>query len=276
MRAQRNMKLLLQRQKYLVKNMGALMPVPIAAIYVLALPLCIVQSRNGNAEELRSFVSQFSQGVFSVLSVWWVIFGVREYFEADGCEVLFLHNRRGFLPDAILFYLLFAVSAAPFYIIMNAVAGISLFALLRLLLSGIFCFGLVYFLMFLTHSTAITLMTLFIYSLGGMLIYRSHPIFPFCYDLNNATAENCLEFYLPLALIGVLLIVAGQIVISKTQDIISKILRNFIKTPDATQRRGSFYLNRFSYNSAIFRRCVCLRRHFGLTVAYIKFRVFRL
>lgn len=60
--------------------MGALMPVPIAAIYVLALPLCIVQSRNGNAEELRSFVSQFSQGVFSVLSVWWVIFGVREYF----------------------------------------------------------------------------------------------------------------------------------------------------------------------------------------------------
>lgn len=40
------------------------MPVPIAAIYVLALPLCIVQSRNGNAEELRSFVSQFSQGVF--------------------------------------------------------------------------------------------------------------------------------------------------------------------------------------------------------------------
>lgn len=44
--------------------MGALMPVPIAAIYVLALPLCIVQSRNGNAEELRSFVSQFSQGVF--------------------------------------------------------------------------------------------------------------------------------------------------------------------------------------------------------------------
>ena len=150
--------------------MGALMPVPIAAIYVLALPLCIVQSRNGNAEELRSFVSQFSQGVFSVLSVWWVIFGVREYFEADGCEVLFLHNRRGFLPDAILFYLLFAVSAAPFYIIMNAVAGISLFALLRLLLSGIFCFGLVYFLMFLTHSTAITLMTLFIYSLGGMLM----------------------------------------------------------------------------------------------------------
>ena len=181
--------------------MGALMPVPIAAIYVLALPLCIVQSRNGNAEELRSFVSQFSQGVFSVLSVWWVIFGVREYFEADGCEVLFLHNRRGFLPDAILFYLLFAVSAAPFYIIM--------------LLSGIFCFGLVYFLMFLTHSTAITLMTLFIYSLGGMLIYRSHPIFPFCYDLNNATAENCLEFYLPLALIGILLIAAGQIVISK-------------------------------------------------------------
>ena len=36
------MKLLLQRQKYLIKNMGALMPVPIAAIYVLALPLCIV------------------------------------------------------------------------------------------------------------------------------------------------------------------------------------------------------------------------------------------
>ena len=215
MRTQRNMKLLLQRQKYLIKNMGALMPVPIAAIYVLALPLCIVQSRNGNAEELRSFVSQFSQGVFSVLSVWWVIFGVREYFEADGCEVLFLHNRRGFLPDAISFYLLFAVSAVPFYIIMNAVVGISLFALLRLLLSGIFCFGLVYFLMFLTHSTAITLMTLFIYSLGGMLIYRSHPIFPFCYDLNNATAENCLEFYLPLALIGVFLIAAGQIVISK-------------------------------------------------------------
>ena len=83
MRTQRNMKLLLQRQKYLIKNMGALVPVPIAAIYVLALPLCIVQSRNGNAEELRSFVSQFSQGVFSVLSVWWVIFGVREYFEAD-------------------------------------------------------------------------------------------------------------------------------------------------------------------------------------------------
>lgn len=83
--------------------MGALMPVPIAAIYVLALPLCIVQSRNGNAEELRSFVSQFSQGVFSVLSVWWVIFGVREYFEADGCEVLFLHNRRGFLPMQFYF-----------------------------------------------------------------------------------------------------------------------------------------------------------------------------
>lgn len=174
---------------------------------------CAEQKRQrGRAALVR--IAVFA-GRFSVLSVWWVIFGVREYFEADGCEVLFLHNRRGFLPDAISFYLLFAVSAAPFYIIMNAVAGISLFAFLRLLLSGIFCFGLVYFLMFLTHSTAITLMTLFIYSLGGMLIYRSHPIFPFCYDLNNATAENCLEFYLPLALIGVLLIAAGQIVISK-------------------------------------------------------------
>lgn len=237
------MKLLLQRQKYLIKNMGALMPVPIAAIYVLALPLCIVQSRNGNAEELRSFVSQFSQGVFSVISVWWVIFGVREYFEADGCEVLFLHNRCGFLPDAILFYLLFAVSAAPFYIIMNAVAGISLFAFLRLLLSGISCFGLVYFLMFLTHSTAITLMTLFIYSLGGMLIYRSHPIFPFCYDLNSATAKNCLQFYLPLALIGVLLIAAGQIIISKTQDTISKNFYNLQRPPTRFKRRGSILLN---------------------------------
>lgn len=83
--------------------MGALMPVPIAAIYVLALPLCIVQSRNGNAEELRSFVSQFSQGVFSVLSVWWVIFGVREYFEADGCEVLFLHTGAASCPMQFYF-----------------------------------------------------------------------------------------------------------------------------------------------------------------------------
>ena len=32
---------------------------------------------------------------------------------------------------------------------------------------------------------------------------------------DEAIAENCLEFYLPLALIGILLIAAGQIVISK-------------------------------------------------------------
>ncbi len=209
------MKLLLQRQKYLFKNMGVLAPVPIAAIYVLSLPLCILQSRTGSAEELSIFVSQFSQGIFAVISVWWVIFGVREYFESDGCEVLFLHNRRGFLPDAITLFVLFSILAVPFYIIMNAVGGISLFAFLRLILSGIFCFGLVYFLMFLTHSTAITLMTLFIYSLGGMLFYRNRPIFPFCYDLNDATEKSCLQFYLPLALIGILLIAAGQIVISK-------------------------------------------------------------
>ena len=218
MRAQRNMKLLLQRQKYLIKNMGALMPVPIAAIYVLALPLCIVQSRNGNAEELRSFVSQFSQGVFSVLSVWWVIFGVREYFEADGCEVLFLHNRRGFLPECNS--ILSAVCCFGGAVLYNHERGCGDIAVCasppaaqRHILFRIGLFSDVPVSdPFDSHHA---FMTLFIYSLGGMLTYRSHPIFPFCYDLNSATAENCLEFYLPLALIGILLIAAGQIVISK-------------------------------------------------------------
>lgn len=217
MRAQRDMKLIFQRQKYLFKNMGALVPVPIVAMYILTLPLCLAQIKNGRIDTLDVFVSQLSQSVFVTVSVWWVVFGVREYFEADGCEVLFLCNRRAFLPDAVILFMLFAVLAVPFYIVMNVTAGISMFALLRLLLSGIFCFGLVFCLMFLTRSTAVTLMTLFVYTIGGTLTYRDHALFPFCYDLSGATKETCLYYYLPLALMGVLLTVIGQVIISKNK-----------------------------------------------------------
>lgn len=73
----------------------------------------------------------------------------------------------------------------------------------------VFYFGLSYLLIFLSSSTAITWMTIFLYTVANSVFYKDQAIFPLYYSLDAVSIYSCLEFYLPLMLLGLLFFFLG-------------------------------------------------------------------
>lgn len=206
---QRNLKLLFQRLKYHLCNLRWMSLIPIFLIYGVILPLCLFAFHTQKPMTAYFSFSSYTQLFVPALSVFWILFTLREYLEANGNEVLFLYHRKNVAQDTLCLFVLFLFFLLPFYYVASFMFPTVHWDLVKMVLICIFCLGAVYALTFLTRSFVLTWMVLLIYIFFGLMINGNKTNFPFYYSLQTVTASTCKKFYLPLAGIGVVLFILG-------------------------------------------------------------------
>lgn len=204
--------LFVTRQYFHLKSIRLLAWVPVALLNAI-LPAFIFLNYNqfgATAETLRNLL-QIAMLLLPPFSVWWNIFVLREYLEADGNDVLFVCSHPCKVWDAGCLFLLYVLNMGLWFGVLAGMlpemrVGLEL---LRLLCACVFYFGLVYFLLFFTHSVTITLMAALIYTLANFISNVSNVFFPFYYSPQPVETEQWFTVYLPLALCGLVLTCAG-------------------------------------------------------------------
>lgn len=207
---QQYIKSLLQRIKYQLLNLHKLAYVPIFLVYAVVLSLFLMNfyTQTQNVTEL-AFLN-YTQILIPLASIWCPLFVLKEYLESDGNELLQLYGRRQFLIESACIFTLFMLIIFPLYASVHILINLALWEYLKMILSCVFCFGLMYFLAFSTRALALTLMGILLYIIFQIILYRDRVIFPFYYSLNAVSAAEIPRYYLPLALVGLFFLFLGN------------------------------------------------------------------
>lgn len=214
MPAEKHLKFLFLRLFYHLRSLKTLFWVPVAGLNVVAPLLNYRAFQKAGVEELALLPQEFHHLMAiaaPVLCVWWVIFVMREYVEADGAEVLYVCHARNKLWDVIALFLLFLVDLSVLYMVYIYLFAEMWRSFCMLLCVCVFLFGLSFLLMFLTKSVSITLMVVLLYVIASILFITQKNIFPFFSAAYIPAPKLLKSFYLPLAACGLFLSAGGMI-----------------------------------------------------------------
>lgn len=213
MSAKRNLKLIFQRMFLHLKGMGILFWIPLVAVHGL-IPLISLMNykKNGASPEFAGDIVSFSQLLIPMFSCWWTIFLLREYVECDGNELLYVcRTKVKFIDILCPFFLYFLTVILQFSVYISLVPMLKN-ELVRLLCLCVFYFGLAYFLMFLTKSTAVVVMSVLTYTVVNYIakaVTMEATFFPLYFDPRATSRETYLFVCLPMAVCGIALLCGG-------------------------------------------------------------------
>lgn len=197
---------------YFIKNIGILRFVPIFMLDVIAAALILLSFlARTDAYELESDLLMISQYFFPLFSVWWSVFVLREFIEADGKEVFYAAGLTNIMLQALKPFLLLLANVYLIMLVCTAAHPAFAVELIRITAACVFYFGLVYFVSMCFKSTAISMFCVIIYTLFCAVVRSSEIRFPIFMSVNVMDGEAVLKLCLPLFLLGLLLIFAGRI-----------------------------------------------------------------
>lgn len=155
---------------------------------------------------------QTAQTVMPFFSIWWVVFALREYVEADGNELLFVSRGRTKLPDALALFLLYILNMAIVFGVYTAFFPQMKYEFFRVLCVCLFYFGMAYCLLFLTKSLTLTLLAALFYMLAVFVTQEGSGALFLLYATKEAVCRAlALRVFLPLGLLGAVLTGAGVV-----------------------------------------------------------------
>lgn len=209
---------------YHLKSLGKLKLVPLIIIYILTPFMCYLNCRadlNVDKEAaLRSFQIQFitmEQSFLFFFSVWWIIFILRDYIEADGNELLYVNKSRNKMIDLLYPYIFYLANVFILCTIVSLINGDLRYEFIRIVSISIFYVGMTYMVVYLTRSITITLMVNLVYTLVNISKEGADIIFPYYYDVNNKplTYGAYMSVCLPLLIVGIFMLIVGTILNKK-------------------------------------------------------------
>lgn len=210
MRNRKNLTLHFQRIILMLKSTKALFFVPVVITNVFIPFLNFVSYRaNGISDELYNNIIQFSQIFIPFLSVWWVVFILRDFIDSDGNEMLYVNKKWSLLLDFIAIFFVYIIDVIILYIFYIGFFPNMKYELIKLLSICIFYFGLMFFASRLTNSITITLFILTFYLMANVMIYGLEGVFPLYYTIRAANRQMLLCNSLPLGFTGVILFILG-------------------------------------------------------------------
>lgn len=214
MHTKRHLSLLLQRCCWHLKNLRLLFWIPIVIINLVLPALAFLRyQKDGIGPVMLVDLVENMMLFLPFLSVWWVIFILREYVEADGCEVLYVCRDKIKLADALCPFLLYLLNIALLYGFFTFLFPSAMpMEYGRMLCICCFFFGLTYFLVFLTKSITITLMLDLIYLIASVLIPLQQPVFPLYHVQQELSIPMFYQLYFPLLAAGLIMTVAGTLI----------------------------------------------------------------
>ncbi len=150
-----------------------------------------------------------------IMSCWWVIFAHKQIYEDAGAEVLAVSKSKGRFSDLIIFFTLGVlnalVSATAWFFIFD---GFFLYWV-KLLLVSLFFFGIICFTASITKSTTAVFVAVTLYLILNIFPLMQTVSFPLYY---SPEADTDIFFCkVPLAVVGILLIVAVKVLLKKRQ-----------------------------------------------------------
>lgn len=202
--------LLLRRSILHLKSIGkhAYVPIIIADI-VFPATIYMFSLQTGYTQELYRYIVEYSLFLFPISSIWWPIFILREYLEADGNELLFVNKYRIKIADIIVVFLAFMLNAWIQFIVFTIIFSSMQFEFLRLLCSCIMYLGMSYLIAFSFKSITLTLMTMLIYTL--VIITQANEGYNFVFFITNEpiSIDTVFEICIPQMCAGLLFLAFG-------------------------------------------------------------------
>lgn len=209
MLTQGNIRLVLQRLYFHLKNLHWNFFIPIAVADIFLPFICLISYMS---ERTRPFfamtVMQFSLIIIPVCSIWWAVFINRDYIEGLGNELLFVCKNKIKTPDTLIaFILFFAVSIIQFAFYIKADSSLK-YEPVKLFCVCLFYYCFVQFLTYLTKSIPITLLMVLVYTIGNPMIAYSIDglFFPIFYDVTPLTMESAKASFVPMVIVGIILL----------------------------------------------------------------------
>lgn len=218
MRHPRRLKLYVERAGLLLSSLGRLRWTPLVVLNgvvpMFSLLFWISIQKSGQSDNLpflRMNIARMALYIIPFTAVWWVIFTLRDRLEGDGHELLDTLQIRSPLAESAGLMTLFLLNALVLYSVLDAVLYNMIGEYLRVVIASILFFGLVHFIGRLSGSLTAALLVVLLVSMINHILNPSQLKLPFYYSENFIENPAQLFTILPLALLGVILAVASQL-----------------------------------------------------------------
>lgn len=196
---------------YLIRNIGLLRFVPILMLDAVALAMIALSaSSRTDMWEIENDFLMISQYIFPLFSVWWSVFILREFIEADGNEVFFAAGMSNVMFYAFKPFLLLLGNVAVLMAVCTVIDVHFAIEFARIFSTCIFYFGLVYFVSMCFKSTAIALFSVIIYTILCAVIRTMDVKFPLFMSFAVLEPDDLLTLCLPLSIAGIVLVLIGR------------------------------------------------------------------
>lgn len=205
MRAKKRIGLIFRRAGYHLRSIGFHSILPVLILDLLVPYMNYVEYRqSGPGDALYWSVLQYTQWLMPLFSVWWVIFTLREYVEAEGHELLYVCKNKCKIWDALILFGMMLLNEVLVFGVYGLFWMPAVFKeALRIICISVFYFGAAYFLTFLTRSLTAPLMALLLYTIANTIWMNQK--FPLYCTLQFLDGKQLSHTYLPLAGIGFIL-----------------------------------------------------------------------
>lgn len=210
MRNRKLLSLAFERTYLLLKSTGFLFFVPIIIVDIIIPALnAFSYSAHGVGDELYNRILEITQIFIPFLSVWWVIFILREFVDADGCELLYTSKKTPAKSSIFMAFGIYCLNIMVLYIPYCLMFKNFALELIKILMICIFFFGAALFFSKITGSTSITIFLLVMYMLINLIDFWHEGKFPIYLDSIPADIMTIFTNSMPLALCGIALLLTG-------------------------------------------------------------------
>lgn len=132
---------------------------------------------------------------------------LRQYVEADGKELMHIYLTKRRILLTLLTVIFSLVLSAVLFVVYSHFFNEMWFEYAKLICISLMLYGLAYFFMSITRTTAISLLILIVYEVFVISNYSSNPV---NFVLFNETGLEWFEYWLYLVLIGCFLTIVGE------------------------------------------------------------------
>lgn len=217
MRFKRYVKNLFFRSFLHLKSIGVLAFIPLIVINVI-LPLLtyLVYRQYGKSSRLEISIQEYSQWLLPLACVWWPMFVMKEYIEGDGKELLYINKPCNKLLDLFLLFAVSTLNVSLIFLGYTFLIPYMKYEYLRIVVICFLYFSMVYAIGFTTNSSALTVLSVVLYTLTNIYYGRGQNKNIFIYlSTQRLTVKSFISNYVPLLVIGIVLIIFGIILNKK-------------------------------------------------------------
>lgn len=196
------------KTRFLLKNIGILRFVPLIVLDVIIPLLIFMNVLDGeNTEKNLLTIVHY---ILPLNSVWFSLFTMKEFIEAEGKEIYYMLGKVNILAEAFKFYLILFLNVLFLLIIICVIIPEFSVEIFRISAACLFYFSIVYFVSMVSKSTSIALFFVVLYTLINV-IFRTHEVQFLIYStINLPDRAKLIEICIPLLIISFIMIVIGK------------------------------------------------------------------